>query len=171
MSQGKIIRALRTSSVLLPLTEPELQILANCGCIYEFSPGQQILQADKDDQAVFILVQGRLHLDVTMLPHGGRCEGEAIIEINSPGQVFGWSTWLKPGGIIVTAYALEPCIMVGLNLSRLKNASLFWKIGWRMLQSFYSLLQEYGLCPPNLQAMFKFEQMAAIEWMPDSAEV
>jgi hypothetical protein len=106
-----------------------------------------------------------------MLPHGGRCEGETTIEVNSPGQVFGWSTWLKPGGIIVTAYALEPCVMVGLNMSRLKNAQLFWKVSWRMLQKLYGLLQDHGLCPPNMQAIFKLEQITAIEWMPASGEV
>ncbi len=168
MSRGQIIRTLRASSLLAPLTEVELRALANCGRLYEYAPGQTILGGDSADEHLFVLRRGRVALHVIMLPNGGQCEGMTTVELSSPGEVFGWGAWLRPDGIMVAAYALEPCSVVRLNLDRLKDAETSWKVSWRMLQKLYGLLQEHGLCPPNMQALLKLGQVATLEWAPAS---
>jgi len=170
MGRGKVIQTLRFSSVLAPLTEAELRELANCGRICFYETSQHIVTVDDRDDYMFVLRRGRVALHITMLPAGGQCEGKATVELTTPGEVFGWAAWLQPDGISVTAYALEPCSVVRLNLDHLKDAQISWKVSWRMLQNLYGLLQERGLCPPNVQALLKLGQVATLEWMPANGE-
>jgi CRP-like cAMP-binding protein len=155
MSRGKVIRTLRASSLLSPLTEAELIALADCGHSDDYASGQSILAADDPDEYLFVLQQGRVALKLSMSPNGGQCEGEAMVELTSPGQVFGWATWIRPDRIRVSVEALEPSSLVALDLHRLQNTQAFLKVGQRMVQGLYGLLQEYGLCPPNLSALLK----------------
>lgn len=155
MSRGKVIRTLQASSLLAPLTEAELMDLSNCGYIADYTPGQSILTTDDPDECLFVLQQGRVVLKLSILPNGGQCEGEAMIELTAPGQVFGWTAWIRPDRIKVSAEALEPSSLVALDLHRLQNTQAFLKVGQRMVQGLYGLLQEYGLCPPNLSALLK----------------
>lgn len=76
-----------------------------------------------------------------------------MVELTAPGQVFGWTTWIRPDRIKVSAKALDPSSLVVLDLHRLQNTQAFLKVGQRMVQGLYGLLQEYGLCPPNLSAL------------------
>jgi CRP-like cAMP-binding protein len=168
MGRGTVIQTLRLSSVLAPLTEVELKELANCGRICSYETSQHIVTVNDRDDYMFVLHRGQVALHLIMLPNGGQCEGMTTVELSSPGEVFGWGAWLRPDGIMVAAYALEPCSVVRLNLDRLKEAEMSWKVSWRMLQNLYGLLQERGLCPPNVQALLKLGQVATLEWAPAS---
>ncbi len=72
MSSGKVIRSLRDSPLFVPLTGAELRALANCGRIYEYEPGQVVLQADGQDERLFVLRKGQVALRLSM------SEGEKV---------------------------------------------------------------------------------------------
>ena len=94
-----MIQTLRTSPLLTPLTEAECMALANCGRIYRYAPGETILQADGQDERMFILRDGRVVLHLLMWTDGGQCGGEATLELASQGKAFGWDAWVRPDHI------------------------------------------------------------------------
>jgi len=156
---GEVIQTLRASPLLAPLTEAEYVALANCGRIYTYAPGETILQADGQDERMFILRDGRVALHLLMWTDGGECGGEATLELALPGEAFGWATWVRYERIEVSAYALEPVSSVVLDLNRLKGSLTFLKISQRMVQSLYGRLQKTGLCPPNMHVLLKLGYM------------
>ncbi len=159
---GKVIETLRASPLLAALTEAEWMALANWGSVHVYEPGQMILRADGRDERVFILRQGRVALCLVVWTEGGRCGGEARMELSSPGVAFGWAKWIRPDRIAVSAYALEPVSLISLDLDRLKDPEVFWKISQHMLQDLYGRLQEHGLCPPNIRGLLMLEHVASI---------
>jgi hypothetical protein len=44
-------------------------------------------------------------------------------------------------------------------LERLADTGTFRKVSIRMLELLYARLQEYGICPPNVQALLRFKRM------------
>jgi CRP-like cAMP-binding protein len=152
---GKVIKTLRASPLPAPLTEAEYLALANCGRIYEYAPGETILQANGQDERLFILRGGRVALYLVMWTEGGQCGGEATLELTLPGEAFGWATWVRPDRIAVSAHALEPVSLVALALEHLRDSQTFLKVSQRMVQNLYGRLQESGLCPPNIQALLR----------------
>jgi CRP-like cAMP-binding protein len=156
---GEVIQTLRASPLLAPLTEAEYMVLANCGRIYTYAPGETILQADGQDERMFILRDGRLALHLFMCMDGGECGGEETLELALPGEAFGWATWVRPDRIGVSAHALGSVSAVVLELNRLEDSLTFLKISQRMVQSLYGWLQETGLCPPNMHVLLKLGHM------------
>jgi CRP-like cAMP-binding protein len=152
---GKVIQTLRASPLLTPLTEAEYMALANCGRIYKYSLGETVLQADGQDERMFILRDGRVALHLVMWTDGGQCGGEATLELALPGEAFGWATWVRPDRIAVSAHALEPVSLVVLDLEHLRDSQTFLKVRQRMLQNLYGRLEETSLCPPNMQMLLK----------------
>ena len=153
--RGEVIQTLRASPLLAPLTEAEYIALANCGRTQEYASGETILQADGQDERMVILRDGRVALHLLMWTDGGECGGEATLELALPGEAFGWATWVRPDRIEVSAYALEPVSLVGLDLNRLEDSLTFLKVSERMIQNLYGRLQETGLCPPNMRVLLK----------------
>jgi hypothetical protein len=89
----------------------------------------------------------------------GQCNGEATPDLDSPGEPFGWSAWMRQDFLTASAFAVEPVSLAAFDLRRLGDTQTFMKVSQRMLQILYGLLQENGLCPPNLQAWLKMKRL------------
>jgi hypothetical protein len=59
----------------------------------------------------------------------------------------------------ISARALETTSLAAFDLNRLGDSDAFRKVRLRMLELLYARLQEYGICPPNVQALLKFKRM------------
>jgi len=156
---GKVIQMLRASPLASILSEAELRMLANCGSVHEYNPGQTIVSANDQDERLFLLRQGQVALHLTMTTETGQCSGEITAEFNLPGEPFGWAGWMRPDRLGVSALALGPVSVVAFDLTRLKDTGTFLKVSQRVLQLLYARLQEYGLCPPNVQALLKMKHL------------
>jgi CRP-like cAMP-binding protein len=155
---GKVIQTLRVSPLATLLTEAELRLLSNCGRILDFDPGQRILGDTDQDDRIFILRQGQVLLRLTMWSEGERCGGETSFSMDSTGEIFGWGSWIRPDRITLTAEAQSSIRLVALDLDRLGDSQVFFKLTQWMLQGLYRRLQEDGICPPNLQGLLKLKQ-------------
>jgi len=154
---GKVISALRASPLATNLSEAELRSLAGCGRLYEYSPGQVILEADGRDERLFVLREGRVSVHLIMWSKGGACGGEAIFELNQAGEPFGWTAWARPDRIAASARTVGQVSLVALDLGRLKDWQTFWHAREWMLLKLYARLQESGICPPNVQGLLKLK--------------
>jgi CRP-like cAMP-binding protein len=159
---GKVIQILRASPLATVLSEAELRMLANCGRIFEYAPAQTIFSADGRDERLFLLRQGQVALHLSMSTKTGQCNGEITTQLTLPGEPFGWAAWMRPDRLGVSAQALESASVVALDLPRLGDSGTFLKVSQRMLQLLYARLQEYGLCPPNVQALLKFNRLLQV---------
>ncbi len=156
---GKVIQTLRSSPLATFLTEPELRMLAGCGQVHEYAAGQDILFADGQDERLFLLREGKVDLYLIILTATRQCGGDAHVELNASGEPFGWAAWMRSDRVGVSARALEATSLVVFDLERLGDSETFRKISIRMLELLYARLQEYGICPPNVQALLKFKRM------------
>lgn len=156
---GKVIQALRASSLAPSLTEAELRALANCGRQTSYAPEETILTADGLDERLFVLGVGRVRLTITMWSEGGHCGGETAFDLSTPGEPFGWATWVRSDRIAAKASALQPTTLIALDLERLGDGETFLKVQGRMLQFLYGRLQEGGICPPNIQGMLRLKHL------------
>jgi CRP-like cAMP-binding protein len=158
---GQVIQTLGTSPLLAALTEAELAGLANCGRTENYRPGQTILKANREDERVFILRQGRVKLHLGIRPESGQCGGEAQLEFATPGAALGWATWVHPDRILISAHALEPTTLVALDLNRLRDAQTSSKVGQQMVQRLYEFLLVGGVCSPAPQGLLRQKARAA----------
>lgn len=156
---GKVIQTLRDSPLASFLTEAELRMLANCGKIREAASGQEIVSADGRDQSLFLLREGKVDLYLTILTATGQCSGDAHVELSAAGELFGWAAWMRSDRVGVSARALETTSLVVFDLKRLGDSEIFRKVSIRMLELLYARMQEFGICPPNVQALLKFKRM------------
>lgn len=159
---GKVIQVLRASPLAVVLSEPELRMLANCGNICAYAPGQTIVPADGQDERLFLLRQGRVALQLTMVTETGQCSGESATELTTPGEPFGWAAWMRPDRLGVSARALGSVSVAAFDLAGLQDTETFFKVTQRMLQLLYARLQEGGLCPPNIQALLKMKRLLQV---------
>ena len=132
-------------------------MLANCGSLHEYVPGQAILAANGQDERLFVLRQGQVVLHLTMNTETGQCSGEITTELTLPGELFGWAGWMRPDRLGVSARALGSVSLVAFELTRMGDTGAFLKVSQRVLQLLLARLQEYGLCPPNVQALLKMK--------------
>ena len=155
---GKVIQMLRDSPLAAVLSEAELHLLASCGRFDTFSPGQTILESPGDER-LFVLREGQVSLHLTMWSEGGTCGGDATFEVNHSGEPFGWSAWVQPDRITLSARAVGPVSLIALDLDRLPDGETFSKIRPLMLSRLYAWLQAGGICPPNLQGILKLKHL------------
>jgi CRP-like cAMP-binding protein len=156
---GKVIQALRASPLATMLSEAELRMLANCGRIHKVASGQVIVTEDGQDERLFLLREGKVDLHLTVNTETGQCRGEVHVELSSPGEPFGWAAWMRPDRVAVSARTLGNVLVAAFDLARLGDTGTFLKVSQRMLQLLYARLQEYGLCPPNVQALLKMKHL------------
>ncbi len=156
---GKVIQTLHTSPLAPFLSEAELRMLAGCGQIREYAAGQNIISADGRDESLFLLRKGKVDLHLTILTETGQCSGDAHVELSAAGEPFGWAAWMRSDRVGISARALGPTSLVVFDLKRLRDTGTFHKVSLRMLALLYARLQEYGICPPNVQALLKFKRM------------
>lgn len=156
---GKVILTLRTSPLATFLSEAELRILASCGRIFEYAPDQNIVSSDGQDERLFLLRKGKVDLHLTVNTGTGQCKGEVHVELSSPGEPFGWAAWMRQDRVSVSARALGAVSVAAFDLTRLGDTGTFLKLSQRMLQLLYARLQEYNLCPPNVQALLKMKHL------------
>ena len=155
---GKVIQTLRDSQLMAVLSEAELRLLANCGQIRDYAPGQFILEPGGQDERLFILRQGRLALHLKMWSESGLCDGGDVLELVTPGELFGWAAWVRPDRIAVAAQALEATSLVAFDLERLGDTEVFTKVGQQLIVNLYARLQESGVCPPNVEGLLKLRR-------------
>lgn len=155
----KVIQTLRESPLAYFHTEAELQILANSGQIQEVAAGQEIVSANGRDESLFLLQEGKVDLYLTLIAKTPQCSGNTHVELSTAGEPFGWAAWLRPDGVGISARAVEPTSLVVFDLKRLGDTGIARKISIRMLELLYARLQEYGICPTNVQALLKFKRM------------
>lgn len=159
---GKVISRLRESELAQALSEAELRLVAGSSRREMVAAGDQILQSDGHDERLFVLIKGRVALNLTMWSEAGVCGGEATAELSSPGAVFGWAFWAQPERIAVSARAIEPSRLLAIRLESLGDTQVFSKITTLMLRALYAHLQESGLCPPNVQALLKMKRLLQV---------
>ena len=155
---GKVIQILRAGPLAAVLSEAELRLLANCGQVRDYAPGQVILKADGQDERLFIVRDGRVALRLTMWSDSGLCDGEARFDLATPGEPFGWAAWIRPDRIVMTAQALEATSLVAFDLDRLGDTEIFMKVGRQLILNLYARLQESGVCPPNVEGLLKLKR-------------
>jgi CRP-like cAMP-binding protein len=155
---GKVIQTLRASPLAAVLSEAALRLLANCGQVRDYAPGQFILEPGGQDERLFILRQGRLALHLKMWSDSGLCDGEAVLELATPGELFGWAVWVRPDRIAVAAQALEAVSLVAVDLERLGDTEVFTKVGQQLIVNLYARLQEGGVCPPNVAGLLNLKR-------------
>jgi len=156
---GKVIQTLRLSPLATILSEAELRLLSNCGQILTFGRGETVLDGSGLDERFFLLREGRLALHLKVWTDSGQCGGETEFELASPGESFGWAAWMREDFLTVSAYAAEPVSLVAFGLQRLGDTQTFMRVSQRMLQLLYGILQEHGLCPPNIRAWLKMRRL------------
>jgi len=156
---GKVIQTLRNSPLAPFFSEAELRMLAGCGRIQEYAANQDILSADGQDEHIFLLREGKVDLYLTILAETRQCSGDVHVELSSHGESFGWGAWMRADRVGTSARALETTSLVVFDLERMGDSETFRKVRLRMLELLYARLQEYGICPPNVQALLKFKRM------------
>ena len=164
---GKVIQALRASRVAFALTEAEIRKLAAVGHIREYKPGAD-LGADGGARNVYVLRQGHVALHISMQTDGSQCGGDVTLELDADGEVFGWAAWVRPERIAVTACAVAPTSVIVLDLDRLRQSPLYWKVSQWMVYRLFGLVQEAGLCPPNIQGLLELKDMHVWTDAPES---
>lgn len=155
----KIIQTLRTSPLATFLNEAELRMLADCGRICEYPAGQDIVSTKNRDKRLFLLEKGKVDLHLNVLEKTGDCDGNAHIELNTPGKLFGWAAWIRADRLEISARAEDTVLATVFDLECLRDGNHFLKLGYHMLELAYAYLQEYGICPPNVQALSKFKKL------------
>jgi|GEM_PF-1181318 len=156
---GKIIQTLRASPLASSLSEAELRLVANCGRLMNYNRGEIILDANSSDERMYILREGQVSLHLTVWTETGRCGGEATRVLISPGEIFGWATWIRQDFLSLSATSTGPVTLAVFDFLRLGDTQSFMKISQRTLQLLYGTLQEHGLCPPNIQAWLKLKRL------------
>jgi len=156
---GKVIQTLRNSLLAPFFSEAELRMLAGCGRIQEYAANQDILSADGQDERLFLLRDGKVDLHLIVNTETGQCSGDARVELSAPGEPFGWAAWMRAERVGASARALEAASVAAFDLARLEDSENFIKLSTLMLQLLYARLQEYGICPPNVQALLKFKKL------------
>lgn len=156
---GKVIQTLRKSALATFFSEAELRMLAGCGRIHEYADGQEIVSADGQDERLFLLREGKVDLHLIVNTETGQCSGDARVELSAPGEPFGWAAWMRPERVGASARALGTASVAAFDLARLADSEIFLKLSIRMLGLLYARLQEFGICPPNVQALLKFKRM------------
>jgi CRP-like cAMP-binding protein len=154
---GKVIQTLRSSSLATFLSEAELRMLAGCGRIHQYDTGQVIVSADGQDERLFLLREGKVDLHLIVNTETGQCSGNTHVELSSHGEPFGWAAWMRAERVGTSARALGTVSVAAFDLARLGDTGTFLKLSQRVLQLLYARLQEYGLCPPNVQALLKMK--------------
>lgn len=153
---GRVIQVIRSCPQLAWLTEADRQALARCGRPRTYAPGQVILQPQ--DTSLCILTHGRVKLDLAIAQQGERCRGQAVFELSTLGTAFGWGSWVHPERIAVSAMALGSVSVLRFELGCQACDTGFNNLGICMIHYLYKLLQESGLCPPNLQTYLRLFQ-------------
>ena len=159
---GKVIQTLRNSPLATLLSEAELRMLAGCGRVYEYSANQNIVSADGLDERLFLLREGKVHLNLIVNTETGHCSGDAHVELSLPGEPFGWAAWMRAERVGASALALGAVSVAAFDLARLEDSEIFLKLSTRMLELLYARLQEYGICPPNVQSLLKMKRWLQI---------
>jgi CRP-like cAMP-binding protein len=157
---GKIMRALRSCAQTRWLEERELHRLASCGRLYAYASGEMILHPE--DVCLCILQRGRVRLSIRMAQEGEQCGGEATLELATPGVAFGWGKWVDPTHLAVSARATTPVIVARFEMAAQLCESGFATLGLQMILHLYGLLQEGGICPPNVGTFLELEQINLI---------
>ncbi|NMC12588.1 MAG: cyclic nucleotide-binding domain-containing protein [Chloroflexi bacterium] len=156
---GKVIQTLRKSSLASMLSEAEMRMLASCGRIYEYLPEQNIFSGDGHDERLYLLRDGKVDLRLIVNTETGQCRGKVHVELNTPGEPFGWAAWINSNHIGASARALGVVSVAALDLAKLEDTNIFFKLSLRMSQLLYARLQEYGICPPNIQALLQMKHL------------
>jgi CRP-like cAMP-binding protein len=156
---GRVIQALRASSLVAVVSEAELRSLSSCGRVYEYSPQQVIFGETGQDERLFVLREGKVALQLTMQVAGGQCNGTARFTLAEPGEPFGWATWVRPDRIEASAQAVGPVSLVALDLSLLHDSQTLWKVSQATLLKLYAWLQAGGICPPDVEGLLRLKQM------------
>jgi len=157
---GKVLSVLRASLLATTLSEAELRSLASRGRIYEYSPGQVFLEADGQDERLFVLREGQVSVHLTMWSESGVCGGEATFELDRPREPYEWAAWVRSDRIVASARAVSQVSLVALDLGWLKDWQTFWKVRQPMLLRLYARLQESGICPPNVRGLLRLQRLA-----------
>lgn len=147
---GRIIEALRACPQCRRLNDVERRALASCGRAGVYLPGEVILRPADED--LFILLEGRVALQIQMPAYGQDCGGQAAFELDTRGAAFGWGMWVRPERIIVTARAVTASSVVRFDLGCQPCGADFATLGQDMTLYLYGLLQEGGICPPSIQS-------------------
>ncbi|MGQ9503071.1 MAG: cyclic nucleotide-binding domain-containing protein [Anaerolineae bacterium] len=147
---GRVIEAVHACPQCLRLSDTERQALASCGRTEVYLPGEVIL--NPRDTALYILLEGRVTVQLVMLVHGKECGGETTIELHTRGAAFGWGLWVRPERIAATACAITPSLVVRFDLGCQPCSADFATLGKHMTLYLYGLLQEGGICPPDIQS-------------------
>ena len=155
---GEVIEALGASGITTILTEAEVRALATVGRGVKRQAGL-LFDAGAGDGDVYILRRGRVALHISMQTDGSRCGGDVTTLLAAQGDVFGWAAWVRPERIAVTATAMETTSLVVLALDRLRQSPLYWKVSQWMVYRLFALMQEAGLCPPNIQGLLELKDM------------
>lgn len=150
-----VIGTLRRSPILAPLEENELRQVAAASRGRELAPGEILFAHGQPDRHFYILQRGRIALQLRM-SLGRRCGGETRILLDRPGQTLGWSALVRAERISASARAIETTSVVVVDLERLARVELALRIYRRLVQQLYGLLQETGLCPPDLKSLLAF---------------
>jgi CRP-like cAMP-binding protein len=156
---GKVIQTLRHSPLATILSEAELHLLASCGHLKSYRQKDIIFEESGLDENLYLLRKGQLSLHLSVWTETGQCGGEAGFKLALPGEAFGWGAWMRHEFLSVSAIALAPLSLVVLDLQRVNDSQSFMKVSQRMLQILYGILQEYGLCPPNIQAWLNMKRL------------
>lgn len=153
--KNDLISTLRSSAVLAPLEANELKQVLAASRRQELAAEEMLFAHGQQDPYFYILEKGRIALQLRMRL-GKRCGGEARFVLQQPGQTLGWSALVRVERISTSARILEPASLVAVDLRRLTQWELALKVRRRLVQQLYGLLQEAGICPPDLQAVLAF---------------
>lgn len=153
---GKIMQTLRSCAQTRWLEERELRRLASCGRLYAYAPGEMILRPE--DVCLCILQRGRVHLSIRMAQEGEQCGGEAMLELATPGVAFGWGKWVDPTRLVASARAITSVVVARFEMTTQPCESSFATLGVQMILHLYGLLQEEGVCPPNVGAFLELSK-------------
>jgi len=155
---GRLVETLNASWLASVLTGVEIRTLAAVGALRLYQTGA-IPGADEQNRNIYILRQGQVALHISMPTDGGQCGGDVTLHLTARGDVFGWAAWVRPERIAVSAVAEEPTSLVVLDLDRLRQSPLYWKVSQWMVYRLFALMQEAGLCPPNIQGLLELRDM------------
>jgi CRP/FNR family transcriptional regulator, cyclic AMP receptor protein len=90
VSERGIAEVVAESSSFEGLRDDQLELIAGCGQITAFEPGEHLFRESEPADVFYVLRHGRIALELFM---PGR--GAMTVSTHGPGEVVGWS-WLFP---------------------------------------------------------------------------
>jgi CRP-like cAMP-binding protein len=118
------IEALRQCGVFGGLSDAELEAVASIVVKRELEPGAIIFHEGDRAEEFYILLEGRVALQMSLPSSQSASVRRVTIDIMSPTQVFGWSAVVPPHEYTLAAVCLQRAEILAVDGAKLEQVLL-----------------------------------------------